>query len=40
MGDDIAGTVHELGEGASAYGFHVGDRVAAFHVCVPSTPDL
>ncbi|KAF2151827.1 GroES-like protein [Myriangium duriaei CBS 260.36] len=30
-GDDIAGTIHEVGPGASAYGFKVGDRVAAFH---------
>lgn len=31
QGDDIAGTVHEVGPGASSYGFKVGDRVAAFH---------
>ncbi|GAM88518.1 hypothetical protein ANO11243_065510 [Dothideomycetidae sp. 11243] len=30
-GDDIAGTVHEIGPDAAAYGFKVGDRVAAFH---------
>lgn len=28
-GDDIAGTVHDLG--SSVYGFNIGDRVAAFH---------
>jgi NADPH2:quinone reductase len=31
-GDDIAGTVHDLGENVLASGeFHIGDRVAAFH---------
>ena len=34
QGDDIAGTVHEVGEGTSGYGIKVGDRVAAFHECV------
>lgn len=28
-GDDVAGTIHAIGEGV--LGFHVGDRVAAFH---------
>jgi NADPH2:quinone reductase len=31
-GDDIAGTVYNLGEDVLASGeFHIGDRVAAFH---------
>lgn len=31
-GDDIAGTVHELGVNVKKTSeFHVGDRVAAFH---------
>ena len=31
-GDDIAGTVHELGTSVQASGeFQIGDRVAAFH---------
>ena len=35
QGDDIAGTVHEVGPGAASHGFKVGDRVGAFHVYVP-----
>jgi len=30
-GDDMAGTIHELGPGTSGYGLKVNDRVAAFH---------
>lgn len=30
-GDDIAGIIHELGQGSGNFGFKVGDRVAAFH---------
>ena len=31
QGDDMAGTVHELGLDTSGYGLKIGDRVAAFH---------
>jgi len=31
QGDDIAGTIHELGQDTSGFGLKVGDRVAAFH---------